>query len=405
MKNFKFTQRLLAYLTAGVLSVTALPALAEGSNEDNNTNVIKYAQMQEFSPLTVEEFEKLLDKSFNYLEGRLPNSTVNKDFAKYTQCLNCVLYCTNVDYPKDERTAIEGMFAHGEDGNIGRLQNMVDAMELIRDIQDNNQSVIKSINEIVELEKLNFENIDKEVFHKYLVKVAKNKKYNLVDAVVDYNNLVEKDDDTKVVIIDGKACLDYKSGLNAYIAEAIKDENYDINEVIKAYIDSLYEDLYGKLVDPSKFCYNEDDEVILHELFIKWIESYGDIMVKGTSPMDSEVFQELYRQLTTLGSEEKLRDINEMGTGAEWIGQKVIGVSTFEMLVEVLERMDASRITNYFDVNDNFKYIGNINPNCHDEYEAIVCLVRDIKKVAVDEVNNTIMFVLNNICLEKEAIK
>ena len=38
---------------------------------------------------------------------------------------------------------------------------------------------------------------------------------------------------------------------------------------------------------------NEDDEVILHELFIKWIESYGDIMVKGTSPMDSKVFQEL----------------------------------------------------------------------------------------------------------------
>lgn len=412
----RINKKFIAWILAGAIFAAPVAGLAEGpaelvedeanlDNEQTDEDVIKYAQIQEFAPLTIEEYEKLLERVYNYLKGRLPNSNSQKDFARYTQCLECLLYNVNIDYVKEEKPFIEASYVHGADGDIGRFQNLVDADPLIRDIQDNNQSVIKNINEIVELKKYNFENVDKELFHKYLVKVTKNKKYNLADAVVDYNNFVEEDE-TKVVIIDGKACIDYKSGLSAYLAKAIKDENYDIAKVIKAYIDSLYEGLYEKLVDPSEFCYNEDDAVILHELFIKWIDAYGDLMVLGISPVESEAFQELFRQLATLGSEEGLRNINETSTGAEWIGQKIIGVSTWEMAFEVLEKMDASRIPNYFDVNDNYKYIeGSVNPNCHDEYEAIVLMIRDLKKVAVDTVNNKIMTVLASDCLEGEKTK
>ena len=415
----RINKKFIAWILAGAIFAAPVAGLAEGEaevvtqeanldNEATDEDVIKYAQLQEFTPLTVEEYEKLLERTYNYLKGRLPNSKAQKDFARYTQCLECLLYNVNIDYLIDEdndteRSFIEANYTHGDGGELGRNLNLADADPLVRDIQDNNQSVIRNINELVELKKFNFENVDKEIFHKYLVKVTKNKKYNLADAVTDYNNFVEEDE-TKTINIDGIACIDYKSGLSDYLAKAIKNENYDIKEVIRNYIASLYDELYKKLVDPSEFCFNEDDAVILHEIFTKWIDAYGEVMIEKKSPVESEAYQELFKQLATLGSEEKLRNINEASTGAEWIGQKIIGVSTWEMSFEVLERMDASRIPNYFD--NNFNYIeGSVNPNCHDEYEAIVLMVRDLKTVAIDKVNNKIMSIFSKLCLEQEKTK
>ena len=168
MEKIRFSKRLMALLVAGVLSTTA-SALADGTkdNDTYDSNPKLYAQVTEFSEMTSEDFDRRVAIAYNELKDKLGCANPkSKDYGEFIQSLQCLVYDTNIDLIKNDKTFIEAGLVFGPDSEHGRIDNMISDDKLLRTIQDYNQSLIKKLNDVYALKRLSFNNVDKAVFNK-----------------------------------------------------------------------------------------------------------------------------------------------------------------------------------------------------------------------------------------------
>ena len=423
MGKIRFSKRIMALLAAGMISTSAIPAFAEGT-EDTNTNNNEpklIAQVTEFSQITVEDFEKRVAIAYNELKDKLGAANPeSENYGTFMQSLECLVYDTNIDFIKDDRCFIEAGLAFGPDSQNGRFDNMVFDDELIRTLQDHNQSLIKRLNDAYALRRLDFSGVDKAVLNKYIEKFISDKEYTFADVVYEYNNLVERKNEALAIIIkkvklDGREleipfCQEIKNRAFAeYLAEVYQNKDFDITVAINDYIDMTRKYVVSKLFNPACLCEYEDDQYIMNTIFNSYAYAYLPVAM-GTNLVDYEAYDDAFKALASLNSEEsrlyeKKVNANELSTGAERICQKIMGVGLRNLQFDYMQYYFEKERFNYYNASDleNNKWVRNerhIDSNNMTLLEAVVSNNSDMKKVAVDEVNNKLMSVLAGMCNE-----
>ena len=153
-----------------------------------------------------------------------------------------------------------------------------------------------------------------------------------------------------------------------------------------------------KLIDPSIFCFDEKDAKLVHELFVNWFNAYLD------GKCDSEFFDLLFKQLTTLNASEKEGNNIEASTGAAWISMTINGYDFMRMIKDYIqENWSKEDIATYFDVDEynrgQFVLKKGLDPfdlECLNEKEVIVFRFGQGSVFVYDEANNNLFRVLEN---------
>ena len=120
------------------------------------------------------------------------------------------------------------------------------------------------------------------------------------------------------------------------------NENYSIEnfEYAKELLDEIvkYNDKkirktnnIDDLIDYSILCYNENDRRIMRSMFEHWFNAHK----KNT--FDKKSFTEVFKELTTLNSEESKYNAFEMSFGARWIAQYGIGHNAMQFIRDYLK--------------------------------------------------------------------
>lgn len=338
ISNLKCYKKLLAMLTAGMMFATPVAGLSE-SNESEKTNESSYElvmQNKDVAPMTIEEFKLLVKHANEYLKERIDYNTMLND-------LQCMEYLMNREYmTDDDAKELESGYVHGTDIANGEYQNFVDAYHLINEILDYNQSVIKNFDRIIDINKITYKEYDKVLLNYFLYKVVNDKNYNLLDAIRDYNAQVEEMDFEKVIETDD-ICIGSDSRLSKYLNKVI-DENYDLKKAIGEYNLELTSDMAKKLIDISELCYDSNDKKLAHEIFMNYVSAYA------AGKFDNEYFRMVFKQITTLNSEEKAGNGHQLSVGARWASDNVNGGDVMQMLRDHMqETYSRKELDKFFD--------------------------------------------------------
>ena len=339
MKNSKIYKKFLSMLTAGVLFATPVAAHSESNNNENTTSdeFTLVTQEKELTPLTMDEYYNGAKNSYDYLSKFVNYNNLQTD-------LQCLYYLTNRQYipSADEADLINFGIVFETDINEGKYENFMRAYNLINVIGDYNQSTIKELNNIIDLEKVVYENYDKELLNKYLTKAINNPKYNIIKAIVDYNNEVSKID-PELVIELGEMCLGEDARLAEYLGKVV-NEDYDLNTAIALYNDVVSRETYDKLIDVSKLCYGDNDRELVHDMHENWFKAYLN------GKFYNEDYQMVFKQLTTLNAAEQMGNAKELSVGARWLAQNTIGGAVMQMLRDDMqEDFTRAELDKYFD--------------------------------------------------------
>lgn len=420
MEKIRFSKRLMALLVAGVLSTTA-SALADGTKDTDtyDSNPKLYAQVTEFSEMTAEDFDRRVAIAYNELKDKLGCANPkSKDYGEFIQSLQCLVYDTNIDLIKNDKPFIEAGLVFGPDSEHGRIDNMLSDDKLLRTIQDYNQSLIKNLNDVYALKRLSFNNVDKAVFNKYIKKFVTNKKYTFADAVYEYNNLVERKDAKLAIIIekvnlDGEEleipfCQEIENRAFAkYLAKVYQNKDFDIEVAINNYIDEARVEIISQLINPSYFCEYEDDQYIMNVIFNSCAYAYLPVAM-GTNLVDYQAYDDAFKALASLNSEESMLkegkvNANELSTGAERLCQKILGVGLLNTQYDYMQYYYEKERREYYNPDDieNNKWTRDgkeIDANNMSLLETVVSNNVDMKKVAVEFINNKLMSALAGMC-------
>ena len=163
------------------------------------------------------------------------------------------------------------------------------------------------------------------------------------------------------------------------------NENYSIEnfEYAKELLDEIvkYNDKkirktnnIDDLIDYSILCYNENDRRIMRSMFEHWFNAHK----KNT--FDKKSFTEVFKELTTLNSEESKYNAFEMSFGSRWIAQYGIGHNAMQFIRDYLKtHYSKTELEKYFtkesleDANGNI-CVDNVWVERNDFYLNLQCL-------------------------------
>ena len=163
------------------------------------------------------------------------------------------------------------------------------------------------------------------------------------------------------------------------------NENYSIEnfEYAKELLDEIvkYNDKkirktnnIDDLIDYSILCYNENDRQIMRSMFEHWFNAHK----KNT--FDKKSFTEVFKELTTLNSEESKYNAFEMSFGSRWIAQYGIGHNAMQFIRDYLKtHYSKTELEKYFtkesleDANGNI-CVDNVWVERDDFYLNLQCL-------------------------------
>ena len=392
--------KILSYATALTMMATPVAANASGNNEQENTNEITYsvlAQPEVLGPLTEQVFSQEVAKI---------NVDLLKKIIFEIKDLQCAYYLTNHEYiPAEDVLSLEGSVVHGTDVANGEFQNFADAYSLINEILDYNQSAIRGFDRVIDTDMIHYTSYDQTKLNKYLTKVIKDKKYNLMDAIRDYNASVEKDNPELVIEVD-EFCVTHNEIMSQYLAKVV-NEGYDLIEAIKEANEAIIANVYDTLIDVSELCYDENDRELVHQMHINYINAYLN------GKFDNDDFWMVFKQLTTLNAVERAGDSHQISIGARWLAENVIGGCVMQMLRDHMQETYSSKELSKFFVagelnKHNWILRDDVNFNINNpetELEVEVLKFGELWIVVYTNVNNDIMTSFANRCLDQEAIK
>ncbi len=396
ISNLKCYKKLLAMLTAGMMFATPVAGLSE-SNESEKVNETTISEEVSNALLDVNEFNERVEKAYNYLTKFINYDSLRTD-------LQCLYYLVNREYmPDEDAKFLEENIVHGTDVANGEYQNFIDAYHLINVILDYNQSVIKNFNGYIDLNKIDFGSYDVNLFNKFLAKVAKNaKKYNVLDAIRDYNKSVEKNNPELVIDVDDM-CVGYDVRTGEFVGKSIKDTNYDITNAITDYNELVTKETEEKLIDVSKLCFDKFDKELVHEMHVNYVNAYK------AGKFDNEYYEMVFKQLTTLNAYEQAGNAHELSVGARWLTENVIGGDVMQMLRDHMqETYPREELDKYFvkgELNKGQWILRDdisLDLNClKDELQVEVFQFGQLWIVVYTNVNNDIMNEFAVICNRK----
>ena len=403
-------KKVLSLAAAMAIAATPVAANAAGNKNDKNTNSTKvestvnngfnlYEQIQVLNPITAQVFANLVKESYDELSRGM---NVN------TQKLECLSYLIFREFmPKTDAKDIEDAYAHNEKGANGKMQIMYDAYSVIGELLDYYQSTLQSLRPI-EAEEISYTSYNKKVLNKYLTKVIKNSKYNLMDALRDYNKEVGKKHPEQM-IDTGTTCIKADARLVSYLKKVIKDDKYDLNQAIADYNEFVLVDVTEKLPDLDKLLYADADKEIAKELKTLIIEAYKSVY-GGPMLIENEAYIDLFKTLTTLNSAERKYNGEGLSVGGYFLLENIVGVSTVDMIYDYfLENYSIEELSQYFEyesilskqwiVRKDVKIEVNALKN---EIEVLINDLEELKVFAVKTVNNDMLSSLSNDCIEEE---
>ena len=347
VKNFKVYKKLIALINAGIMMTT--PIVANANEEDvsfvnmtsqettvnNNENAFGdlVVQQEKFAePInTLSQFNEEVNRVCNYLVQF--NINYQGSLADLKRDVQCLYYLTNREHITGEldRDLINSRAIN--EITQDDWSTMVFALEVKNVIDDYNQSVIRNLTNIINLDKISYIDFDKELLNKYLLKVIndKSKSYTIINAIYDYNQEIMKIDETKVIDLQ-TMCLSYDVRLNEYLGRVVNGE-CNLEEAITEYNERITQETKEALIDVSHVCYDEHDRNLLHDMHENYFNAYktGRFMNMERTE-ENEYFVKVFKQLTTLNAYEGAGNAFEVSMGARWLSQQSIGNNVMQML-------------------------------------------------------------------------
>ena len=338
MKNIRISKRLLSMLTAGVLMAT--PVMANTESNEENTSESEFTlvvQDRELTPMTMDEFYLGVKNAYEYLSKFIKYDDLQKD-------LQCLYYLTNRSYitEEDENELINSGIVYETNIKEDKYENFMFAYNVINVIADYNQSVIKDLNNPINLRKITYEGYDREIFNNYLIKVINDANYSILDAIVDYNNEVMESNPELMIEMD-KICVKYDERFIEYLTKVVNNDDYDLLTAISDYSERVATETYDKLIDVSKLCYGDYDIKLVHDMHTNYFDAYKN------GRFYNEDYEMIFKQLTTLNAYEQAGNADELSVGARWLAQNSIGGGVMQLLRDDMqEDFPRSELDKYF---------------------------------------------------------
>lgn len=397
--NVNKLKRFLAGLTVFAL-LTPVGAKCESNEEKDTTPKVSQEEQikEEDRELDVFTFTEELETVERYLNDRLEYPF---DIMYYAS----PYYTTNIDFIEDERPFIELGYAlsgeNSEDGNIN-----VDATNyILRYVKEHNKKMIQRLYDLYYLQGYAFNKYDKEKLRKYLKKFVNSSDYSFEMAIAEYN---VENPYKAVDVIHKYGCI-YDDFLRECLAEALEDENFDIEVFMKEYFEKAKVDIKGKLIYPSVFCHSNRDKEILDQTFEKAFQVllyYVLNMDQVKNLRDIPGYSTICEQLISSGSGDGVSNINEASTGAVSIGKKIIGALFDELQHHyTFNHYDTGILEKYCDVyklieDDRWEYTVIITDPCND-LEQIIFGNQQINEVITEGADVKLLEVLHTKFSEK----
>lgn len=306
-------RRVIAGGLATVMMASTTPAIGEGENGKTNdppkTSVTEIVDEEE---LTIDESVEDLDNIDKYLADRLLYHLDMRDISR-------VYYDANIDFVKNETPFVDCDYADG-DNEENRIKNKEEADRVLEIIQKHNQKLIYRLYGLPSIGSLDFRDCNKQEFTKYLRRLVNSGSCYLSDAIMNYN---ENNRNNRIYFGKGFYYEDDEFLIEC-LAEALEDENFDIEVFLNDYIERGQAHIWQSLIRPSVFCHSEKDKKILEKLFEDLFQLC--LVYREYIPIvDIEAYSDLYNQLMSTSTADGLININEASTGAQYVGQKIIG--------------------------------------------------------------------------------
>ena len=403
MKNLNLRdlfKKLLSLGTAFALMQTPVMAKGEGEETEktNEDNFVLVMQNKEIAPMTLEEYRLGVQNAYAYLSQFINYDNMQGD-------LQCLYYLVNREYMDDglEEELINNGIVYETNFEEQKYDTFIRSYNLINMISEYNQSTIQNLDNKIDLAKVQYESYDKDLLRYYLNKVINDVDYTILDAIVDYNNIIEKDDVTKVIDLDDM-CVSYDAKINEYLTKVINDDNYDLRMAISDYNEALNSGITDELIDVSKLCYDEYDSKLVHDMQVNYIKAYQAGIIDG------EYFEMVFKQLTNLNAREHAGNVAELSVGARFIAQNVIGGEFMQMIRDFLgERYSKQELSEYFvlaELNKQQWILREDKPlefGClKNELEVAVWYFAQAWSYVYDHVNDDIMKTFENDCIKSK---
>ena len=135
------------------------------------------------------------------------------------------------------------------------------------------------------------------------------------------------------------ANLDAEEGLKNFM------NAFNLINMIADYNQSRIREVNDKdsIIDVANICFDEHDAELVSNMHENYFNAYKNGMY------DSNEFNKVFKQLTTLNAYEKEGNAYELSTGARWLAQNSIGGGVMQMLRDDMQiRFDKDTLYKYF---------------------------------------------------------
>ena len=400
----KINKKFIALLLAGEIFASPIAGLAEGTEVElgNDTDTKVMAQTEWSDPFTVEDFDRIVKENLPEITRKLKSR--NRKTSNLSLQLNCAVFNGNCDrMPDFDFKVLAGTEIHGDDILHGQTRNFEEQLNFYNLVNDYNCDVVRDLDNYIYLEKISFNNYDKDILNKYLKKVIKNKKYDILNAFVDYNNEVGYDDLDKIIDIEDM-CHEPDKLLIPYLQKVVNGE-ITIEEAITEYNKEILSNTLDELIDVSKLIKDEADRELIHDIHINW--ALSNLSITGEIPLiENEYYKLAKGQLTDTNAREKTGSVSELAAGARTTAELAYGVSLINTIQEYSrEKVDSEKILKYF---DNVELTGSdwilrsdVKPNLKgsaDEFDMLVGDWGELKNFASRDVFKDLLAYLAATC-------
>lgn len=340
----KVFRRLWVIITAGFMLASAVPVLAESNDIKDTMPMISQGDLLDVSTFTEE-----LRKTTQYLSDKLPTQLDKGSISR-------INYITNIAFIEDSTPFVELDYVYGNVNGHYIQQNISVADNALGFIQDYNQSVLERLYDLYRLQGYVFDKCDKQLLRPYLEKVVESDDYSFEIAIYDYNCANPR---MSVDVIHDYGCVYSNDFLKECLANALKNENFDIEVFIEKFIEKLKSDIRGKLIYPSIFCHSDRDKEILDREFEKLFQmvlyyNISGFLYYNTSggPVrdihDIPGYNTICEQFISSESVDEASN-NDISVGARYLLQRTIGdgIKCFQQQF-MLDISDYDELEKYF---------------------------------------------------------
>ncbi len=254
---------------------------------------------------------------------------------------------------------------------------------------------------------LNIDNYTKEM----------EKAYNYLKQFIDYDNL--QSDLQCLYYISNRTYMNTEVNNDLIDYEAIYgndniaknfENSFRLINIINEYNENTIRNDYtnntmdiNHLIDVSLLCYDSHDREIVRSMFENYFNAYKN------NRFENKDYTNVFKELTTLNSEEKLNNAHELHTGTMWLSEITLGREVIEMLHDdMLNDYSIEELSKYFIREELEK--GNwilrddvsLDLNCLSELEYEIFNLGELETFAYDQVNNNIYKLFDAQNMEKK---